>query len=71
MLGKKFDHESIKEPRLLHLTGVAGSGQYLNSRLGMRAVITAGQNDRRAGDAVLHVGSDASQFGSARTEGES
>jgi hypothetical protein len=25
--GKKFDHEAIKKPRLLELTGVAGSGQ--------------------------------------------
>ena len=81
MLGKKFEHESIKEPRLLHFTGVAGSRQDFQlairyarlEREGvpMGAVLAPGEDDRRAGDAVLRVGIDVPQFGYARWEGES
>ncbi len=80
MLGKKFDHESIKEPRLLHLTGVAGAQQDFQSAIHYArleregvptgAVLAPCENDRRAGDAVLHVGSDAPQFGYTRMEDE-
>ena len=79
MLGEKFDHESIKEPRLLHRTRVAGSGQYLQLAIGyalpkcegalMAAVLAASEDDRRAVDAVLYVGVVAPQFGYARMGG--
>jgi hypothetical protein len=36
----------------------------------MGALLAAGEDDRRVVDAVLRVGSDALQFGYARTEGE-
>jgi len=63
MFAEKIDHEPIIEPRLLDLTGMAGSGQSFQfaiwyprfEREGalVAAVLTAGQDDRRAGDALM------------------
>ena len=63
MLGKKFDHKAVKKPRLLHLTGMAGSRQNLQlairyarlEREGalMGAVLAPGENYRRTGDALM------------------
>ena len=63
MLGEKFDHEAIEKPGLLHLAGVAGARQNFQLAIGyarlerecalMAAVLAAGENDRRAGDALV------------------
>ena len=63
VLGEKFDHEAIEQPGLLDLAGVAGSWQNLQLAIGyarheregalMAAVLAAGENDRRAGDALV------------------
>ena len=62
MRGQKFDHKAIEEPRLLDLASVARAWQCLQftvryaflQREGalMAIVLAAGQNDRRAGDAL-------------------
>ncbi len=59
--GEKFDHEAIEEPGLLHLAGMAGSGQSLQLAIGytrlerkgalMAAVLAAGQD--YSGQAML------------------
>src|SRR3989338_1292921 len=63
VLGKKFDHKAIKKPRLLHLTGVAGSRQDLQLAIGytclkregslMGAVLAPGQDHSWTGDALM------------------
>src|SRR5438093_7648023 len=63
VLGKKFDHKTIKKPRLLHLTSMAGSRQNLQlairyarlEREGalMGAVLASGQDYSRTGDALM------------------
>ena len=63
VLGEKFDHKAIIQPRLLYLTGVAGSRQNLQLAVGytslkregslMAAVFAACQDYRRTGDALM------------------
>ena len=34
VIGKKFDHKPVEQPGLLHLAGMAGSGQNLQFAIG-------------------------------------
>src|SRR4030095_6605727 len=63
VLGKKFDHKPIKKQGLLYLAGVAGPRQspqlairytrFKREGSLMAAVLAAGQDDRRTGDALM------------------
>jgi hypothetical protein len=65
MLGKKFDHQTVIEPGLLHLAGMASPGQDFqfairDARLEreaawMTAVFAAGQNDCWAVDTLMMI----------------
>src|SRR5262249_19638097 len=63
--GEKLEHETIEQPRLLDLAGMAGAVENLhlatgNARLqggggGVRVVLAAAQDDGRAGDAGMVI----------------
>ena len=65
MFGKKFDHQAVIEPGLLHLAGMASAGQDFqfairDARLEreaawMTTVFAAGQNDCRAADTLMMI----------------
>ena len=66
MLRQKLDHEAIEQPRLFHVAGMAGAGQDLELAVAntflqreggrVRAVLGAGEDRGRAGDALEMVG---------------
>ena len=63
MLGEKFDHEAIEQPRLLDLAGMAGSRQRFQFTIGYEllkgkgalvgVVFATAENNHRAGDAFM------------------
>ena len=63
VLGEKFDHEAIEQPRLLDLTGMAGSRQRFQFTIGheflkgkgalVGVVFATAENNHRAGDAFM------------------
>ena len=61
MSGEEVNHEAVKQPGLLELTGVARARQDFQFAVGytllkgegalMRVVLASGEDDRRTGDA--------------------